>query len=278
MTKVLLAGCGKMGSAMLAGWLSKLNDPLSFTIVDPMISPDHPAASHPAASHPGASDSRVTILTALDDSIEAPDIIVLAMKPQMMPDALPGLAKIASADTVWLSIAAGVTMAKLKQQLGQSAAIIRTMPNTPAAIGLGVTAMIMDDQVPADVAQLAVRMMEVIGDVVMLDHEDDMDSVTGVSGSGPAYVFLMREALEEAAIAAGLTPELAAKLAAATLTGAVGLMNESDETPSQLRVNVTSPAGTTQAALDVLMADDGLPALMRRAVLAARDRSRELGK
>lgn len=268
MTTVLLAGCGKMGTAMLAGWLSKLDDPLTFDIVDPMITPDHPAAG----------DDRVTIRTALDDGLAAPDIIVLAMKPQMMPDALPDLAKIARPDTVWLSIAAGVTMAKLKAQLGETAAIIRTMPNTPAAIGLGITAMIMDDRVPEAMASLAERMMAVIGEVVMLDHEDDMDKVTGVSGSGPAYVFLMREALESAAIAAGLKPDLAAKLAAATLTGAVGLMNESDESPSQLRVNVTSPAGTTQAALDVLMAEDGLAALMQKAVLAARDRSRELGK
>lgn len=268
MTKVLLAGCGKMGTAMLTGWLSKLKDPLQFTIIDPLISLDHLAAK----------DDRVNIYNAIDRQMETPDIIVLAMKPQMMPDALPDLAKLAGPDTVWLSIAAGITVDKLKSQLGEDTAIIRTMPNTPAAIGKGITAMIIDDRVSDDIAALSIRMMEVIGAVVMLDHEDDMDSVTAVSGSGPAYVFLMREALEAAGIGAGLKPELAEQLAAATLRGAVSLMDESDESPSQLRVNVTSPAGTTQAALDVLMADDGMISMMRKAVLAARDRSRELGK
>lgn len=268
MVKVLLAGCGKMGTAMLVGWLSKLQEDLSFTIVDPMITKDHPCAS----------DARVEVMTSLDEAMSPPDIIVLAMKPQMMPDALPSLAKVAGKHTVWLSIAAGITTATLKNHLGEDAPIIRTMPNTPAAVGKGITAMIMDDLVPAEIAGLAVRMMEVIGQVVMLDHEDEMDAVTGVSGSGPAYVFLMREAFEAAGIAAGLSQEMSAKLAAATLEGAVALMAESDEPASQLRVNVTSPAGTTQAALDVLMADDGLPMLIEKAVIAARDRSRELGK
>jgi pyrroline-5-carboxylate reductase len=203
------------------------------------------------------------------------------MKPQMISEALPGLAQIAGDHTVFLTIIAGVTVAKIKEELkaaGRDSAVIRTMPNTPAAIGQGITAMLMDEKVSADIAELSKRMMGVIGEVVVLDHEDDMDSVTAVSGSGPAYVFLMREALEEAAIAAGLKPELAAQLAAATLSGAVGLMNESPDSPSQLRVNVTSPAGTTEAALNVLMADDGLKAMMQKAVLAARDRAQELGK
>ncbi len=270
MTKLLLAGCGKMGSAMLTGWLSRLEDSLSITVVDPMITVDHPAAH----------DGRVRIMQALDDApdIPAPDIIVLAMKPQMIPDALPALAKIADKNTVWLSIAAGITIKALKTHLGEDTAIIRTMPNTPAAIGRGITAMIIDRRVNAEIADLSIRMMAVIGSVVMLDDEADMDSVTAVSGSGPAYVFLMREALESAAISAGLKPELAAELAAATVSGAASLMDSSDISPSQLRENVTSPGGTTKAALDVLMADDGLENLMTKAVMAAQNRSRELGK
>lgn len=272
MTRILLAGCGKMGTAMLEGWLSQLKDDLHFTVLDPLLD----------ASHIAAKDDRVVAMTRLDDypSDDAvrPDLIVLAMKPQMLPDSLPGLKAICHDETVFLSIAAGITMQKLKDHLGADRAIIRTMPNTPAAIGKGITAMIFDDQVSAEMRLLTRQMMAVIGDVVDLDDEADMDVVTAVSGSGPAYVFLMREALESAAITAGLKPELAAKLAAATLSGAADLMEESQESPSQLRINVTSPAGTTQAALDVLMDEDGLFPLMTKAVIAARDRSKELGK
>ena len=268
MKTVLLAGCGKMGSAMLAGWLDRLDNGLKFIIIDPMISDDHFAHGH----------ERVEIFASYPDTLPKLDMIVLAMKPQMLMDALIDLKAVADADTVWLSIAAGIKTDKLKAYLGQDALVIRTMPNTPAAIGRGITAMLVDDAIPASMKDMAVEMMGVIGDVVEIDHEDDMDRVTALSGSGPAYVFLMREVMEQAGIASGLAPELAAKLAGATLSGAVALIDEGSTTPSQLRVNVTSPNGTTQAALDVLMAEDGLGALMEKAVLAARDRSIALGE
>ena len=272
MTRILLAGCGKMGSAMLEGWLAQLDDGLQFMVFDPLLDDQHIACR----------DDRVISMTALDEQDwgddTKPDLIVLAMKPQMLPDALSSLKAISHDDTVFLSIAAGITMQSLKDHLGEDVAIIRTMPNTPAAIGKGITAMIFDDAVSSAMADLTRSMMAVIGDVVDLDNEADMDVVTAVSGSGPAYVFLMREVLESAAITAGLKPELAAKLAAATIGGAADLMEESDQSPSQLRINVTSPNGTTQAALDVLMDEEGLYPLMTKAVIAARDRSKELGK
>jgi pyrroline-5-carboxylate reductase len=282
MTKILLVGCGKMGTAMLTGWLAKLEDPLDFTVIDPMIGADHPCAGHFSAGHFSAGGGRVRIMASAEeyhgDGLDPPNMIVLAIKPQMMAEALPELAKIAGRHTVWMSIAAGITVAKIKEYLGGEAAVIRAMPNTPAAIGQGITAMLVDDMADKAMIRLSVQLMGVIGEVVQLDHEDDMDAVTAVSGSGPAYIFLMHEALKAAAIAAGLNPNLAAQLTAATMRGATCLMDESDESPSQLRVNVTSPAGTTEAALKVLMADDGLMTMMRKAVLAARDRSRELGK
>lgn len=268
MKTVLLAGCGKMGSAMLAGWLDRLKDDLRFVIVDPMIGDDHFAQGN----------ERVDIHTEYPDIMPDLDIIVLAMKPQMLPDALPALKNHSHKNTVWLSIAAGITRTKLKEHLGDDTLIIRTMPNTPAAIGKGITAMLIDDAVPEYMSQMAQDMMAVIGEVVLINHEDDMDRVTALSGSGPAYVFLMREVMEQAGITAGLSPELASKLAGATLSGAVALIDEGVTSPEQLRINVTSPNGTTQAALDVLMADDGLAALMEKAILAARDRSIELGK
>ena len=272
MTRILLAGCGKMGTAMLQGWLAQLDAGLEFTVFDPMLPEDHLACQ----------DDRVTAMTTLDPqqfpADQSPDLVVLAMKPQMLPDAMPPLAAISTPKTVFLSIAAGITMDRLKAHLGDDRGIIRTMPNTPAAIGKGITAMIFNNAVDAEMIALTKAMMSVIGAVVELDDESDMDAVTGVSGSGPAYVFLMREALESAGITAGLKPDLAAKLAQATISGAASLMDASAESPSQLRINVTSPAGTTQAALDVLMAENGLHQLMTSAVLAARDRSKELGK
>lgn len=269
MTRVLLAGCGKMGTAMLEGWLANLEDGLSFTVLDPMLADDHIAQK----------DDRVVALKSLQDAeIDHPDLVILAMKPQMLPDAIPPLKQICHANTVFLSIAAGITMQSLRDQLDGKHAIIRTMPNTPAAIGKGITAMVFDDDVSSEMADLTRRMMSVVGAVVDLESEADMDAVTAVSGSGPAYIFLMREVLESAGISAGLSQELAAKLAAATLGGAADLMEQSEETATQLRINVTSPNGTTQAALDVLMSENGLYDLMTKAVIAARDRSRELGK
>jgi len=256
-----------MGSAMLTGWLSNMDKDVRFSVVDPAMGEQHPLASHP----------QVTFGTSLPKGMDAPDMIVLAMKPQMMAQALPPLIAASRPDTVWLSIAAGISVRWLKDAIAEDAPVIRTMPNTPAAIGRGITAMYKGQEVPADMAELAVRLLSVIGQVVMLDDEADMDAVTAVSGSGPAYVFHLKEALEAAAINAGLKAELAAVLAEKTIAGAAALMEQSEESAAQLRINVTSPGGTTQAALDVLMAEDGLLPLMTKAVMAAKKRSLELG-
>lgn len=256
-----------MGTAMLTGWLNNLNDDITFSVVDPAIDATHPLAGRP----------NVSFTNSVNSGMAAPDMVVLAVKPQMMAEALPPLLKVSRSDTVWLSIAAGISVKWLQDAIAENAPIIRTMPNTPAAIGRGVTAMFTGKGVPDEMVDMAKSLLAVTGQVVVLEDEKDMDAVTAVSGSGPAYVFYLKEALEAAAINAGLKPELAAILAEQTIVGAAALMDESNESASQLRVNVTSPGGTTQAALDVLMAEDGLLRLMKKTVLAARERSRELG-
>ena len=177
---------------------------------------------------------------------------------------------------MFLSIAAGTKIALFEAALGAEAAVVRSMPNTPAAVARGITVACANGRVGADQIALCTRLLEAVGEVAWIDDEGLMDAVTGVSGSGPAYVFLMIESLAAAGVAAGLAPELAQKLARATVTGAGELAHRSSEAAEILRRNVTSPGGTTAAALAVLMAEDGLEALMTRAVAAATDRSREL--
>ena len=271
MKEILLIGCGKMGSALLRGWLEGLESMTNFTVVDPELGE-------------GRGDSfngspRVTYLKDLSESDKAlsPDIIVLAIKPQMMSEALAPVVAVSRADTLWLSIAAGISIDWLKERIGSDALVIRSMPNTPSAIGAGVTAMVASPNVSDEGIAFATKMLEAVGRVVALESESDMDAVTAISGSGPAYIFLMREALEAAAIKAGLSGEIAAALAGETISGAARLMQESHETPTQLRVNVMSKGGTTEAAMKVLMAEEGgLMALMEKAVFAAKNRSEEL--
>ena len=259
---LVLLGCGKMGGAMLAGWLAE------------GLSPDAVHVTDPAPSDwLLAQGVRVN-----EDLPEAPAMTLLAVKPQMMGEALPEVAAL-TGRTVFLSIAAGTTIATLEAALGEGAAVIRAMPNTPAAVGRGITAIIGNDAVSEGDLALAETLLSAVGQVVRLEREADMDAVTAVSGSGPAYVFHMIECLAAAGEAEGLSPELAMALARATVGGAGVLAEEADESPSQLRVNVTSPNGTTQAALEVLMDEAaGLPPLMKRAVAAAAKRSRELGQ
>ena len=259
---LVLLGCGKMGGAMLAGWLAE------------GLSPDAVHVTDPAPSDwLLAQGVRVN-----EDLPEAPAMTLLAVKPQMMGEALPEVAAL-TGRTVFLSIAAGTTIATLEAALGEGAAVIRAMPNTPAAAGRGITAIIGNDAVSEGDLALAETLLSAVGQVVRLEREADMDAVTAVSGSGPAYVFHMIECLAAAGEAEGLSPELAMALARATVGGAGVLAEEADESPSQLRVNVTSPNGTTQAALEVLMDEAaGLPPLMKRAVAAAAKRSRELGQ
>lgn len=260
---LVLLGCGKMGSAMLQGWLAQGLPPASVWVNDP-----HPSGWLAAQG--------VHLNTTLPD---APAIVLIAVKPQMMGAALPTLAGYGGGDTLFLSIAAGTTIATYERMLGAGTPVVRAMPNTPAAVGRGITAITGNGLATPAHLELAEALLAAVGQVVRLEGEHQMDAVTAVSGSGPAYVFHLIEALAAAGEAEGLSAELAMQLARATVTGAGELAHQAQETASQLRVNVTSPGGTTAAALAVLMdADTGFPPLLRRAVKAAADRGRELGK
>lgn len=260
---LVLLGCGKMGSAMLAGWLARGVPAQSVWVLDPNPSDWVMSTGvHVNAELPGA-----------------PAIVLVAVKPQMMGAALPVLAKMGGGRTVFLSVAAGTPIAHFEAVLGAQTPIVRAMPNTPAAVGRGISAIIGNHYATGDDLDLAEALLLAVGQVVRLDHEDQMDAVTGVSGSGPAYVFHLIETLAAAGVEQGLPAELAMQLARATVAGAGALAEAADETPAQLRVNVTSPNGTTQAALEVLMdTENGFPALLSRAVAAATNRSKELAR
>ncbi len=260
---LVLLGCGKMGSALLAGWLRGGLPATSVWVIDP----------HPSDWVQGQG---VHVNAPLPP---APAVALIAVKPQMMGDALPSMQALGNGTTLFVSVAAGTSLATYQSVLGDRTPIIRTMPNTPAAVGRGITALIGNGQATGDHMALAEALMRAVGQTVRLDDEGQMDAVTAVSGSGPAYVFHLIETLAEAGVAQGLSPDLAMKLAKATVGGAGQLAEEAVEDPAQLRINVTSPKGTTQAALDVLMDPaTGFPALLTRAVRAATDRSRELGR
>jgi pyrroline-5-carboxylate reductase len=207
-----------------------------------------------------------------------PAMVIVAVKPQMMGEALPTLKALGNGGTVFLSIAAGTTIASFEKALGAQTPVVRAMPNTPAAIGRGITAVIGNAHVVETQLDLAETLLQAVGQTVRLEDEADMDAVTAVSGSGPAYVFHLIETLAAAGEAEGLAPDLAMALAKATVGGAGALAEEASEGPDQLRINVTSPGGTTAAALEVLMDEDsGFPNLLKRAVAAAARRGRELG-
>lgn len=263
MRGLVILGCGKMGSALLEGWLASGLPPRSVHVIEPNPS-DWLRATGVALNQP---------LPA------APAMALLAVKPQMMGAALPALQALGGGSTVFLSIAAGTSMATIEATLGAGTPVIRAMPNTPAAVGRGITALIANPRVPAAALSLASDLMGAVGQTVLLDSESQMDAVTAVSGSGPAYVFHLIETLAAAGVAQGLPEGVAMQLARATITGAGELAYRSPESAAQLRVNVTSPGGTTAAALRVLMDEaTGFPALLTRAVKAAADRSRELGQ
>lgn len=257
---LVLLGCGKMGSAMLEGWLKGGLPATSVWVQDPYPSDWVKAQGvHVNAELPAH-----------------PSIVLIAVKPQMMTDALPAMQKMGDGETLFLSVAAGISIDSYEQTLGDVAPIIRAMPNTPAAVGKGITALIGNSRSTDAHMALAENLLQAVGQTVRLESEAQMDAVTGVSGSGPAYVFHMIECLAAAGEAQGLAPDLAMQLAKATVAGAGALAETANETPSQLRVNVTSPNGTTQAGLEVLMAPDALPRLMRETVAAATNRSKEL--
>ncbi|RAU23003.1 pyrroline-5-carboxylate reductase [Paramagnetospirillum kuznetsovii] len=260
MTKILLVGCGKMGSAMLSGWLDQGITASDVVVVEPSL----------------PSLGVAVVASPCDIAPDfAPDVVVLAVKPQVMAEALPPYARFGAA--VFLSIAAGKPIAFFRTHLGADADLIRAMPNTPAAVRRGITVCCAGPGVSADQRALCQSLLESVGEVGWVEDESLMDAVTAVSGSGPAYLFLLAEAMAAAGRAQGLPDDLAVRLARSTVAGAGELLRQSSESAEQLRKNVTSPGGTTAAALAVLMADNnGLPALMGQAVAAATRRGREL--
>ena len=262
-----LIGAGKMGGAMIAGWLERGLDPKLVYVQDPGPPPEVAAL---LAKH----DIRVH--ATLPASMPEPAVLLIAVKPQVMDEVFPPVAKRAGKSTVVLSVAAGRTMAGFARHLPEGTAIIRSIPNTPAAVGRGITVCCPNPHVTSGQRELAQALLSAVGQVGWVDDEAQIDTATAVSGSGPAYVFLLAEALAKAGIAAGLAPDLARRLGDATVAGAGELLHRSGEDPAVLRKNVTSPGGTTAAALAVLMSEQGLQPLMDAAVAAAAKRSREL--
>jgi pyrroline-5-carboxylate reductase len=264
---LVLVGAGKMGGAMLRGWLAGGLPPVGVALIDPAPSPEIVAfaAQHGLALNPA------------EGALAPPQVLVLAIKPQMLESAAPRLAPIAGPETLVLSILAGKTIANVRARLPSARAIVRVMPNTPAAVGRGASAGAANDAVTARQRDWAERLMRTIGMFDWLADEALIDAVTALSGSGPAYVFALVEAMAKAGEAVGLPAQLAMRLARATVEGAGELLHREPEvSAAQLRINVTSPAGTTAAALAVLQAPDGLEGLMTRAVAAAHRRAGEL--
>jgi len=265
---LLLAGAGKMGGAILSGLLARGLDARSVIVQDP--DPARPVADLLA-------ENGIDVLPVIDELTQPPGVILVAVKPQVMDEVMPGLAKLAGPQTLLVSIAAGRRLAAFERYL-PGGAIVRAMPNTPAAIGRGITAAVANGNVTPVQRALADDMLSAVGEVVWVEDESLMDAVTAVSGSGPAYVFLLAECLAEAGRAAGLDAKLAERLARATVAGSAALLEASDLSAAQLRANVTSPGGTTAAALEILGGVDGLQKLMTAAVAAATKRGRELAK
>ena len=260
---ILLVGCGRMGSAMLSGWREQGLAPS--VAVDPA----------PAAGPLGGPDLTLVADAAAIPNGFAPAAVVLAVKPQNAAATLPAYAHFAP-NTVFLSIMAGRTMAGVGSSIGASAAIVRAMPNTPAAVRQGVTVACPGPGVSAQQKALCDRLLQAIGKVAWVEDEALLDPVTAVSGSGPAYVFLLAELMEQAAIEQGIPPDLARLLARQTVAGSGALLAASPDDASALRIAVTSPGGTTAAALSVLMNPDAWPTAMSQAIAAATRRSREL--
>lgn len=262
---LVLAGAGKMGGAMLSGWLDGGLDAKRVTIIEPYPSDDTRSFV-----------ARGVHLNPEIKSIGTAGVLVLAVKPQMFRDAGPQLKPLVGASTLVVSIMAGTTIAGLTEVCGGK--VIRAMPNTPAAIGRGITVAVPANGVTPDQRAVADALLRATGGVEWVEDEALMDAVTAVSGSGPAYVFLLAEELARAGIAAGLPEALATTLARATVSGSGELLRLSDLDSATLRKNVTSPGGTTAAALEVLMGANGFQPLLTRAVAAAAKRSKELAK
>jgi pyrroline-5-carboxylate reductase len=263
MGKLLLVGCGKMGGALLDGWLSRGLAAADAIVAEPVeaLRPRKPGLRAVASSQ---------------DVSETPGVVVLAVKPQTMDAVLPDLRRFADEGAVFLSIAAGKTLKYFASHLGAAAKIVRSMPNTPASVRQGITVACASPGVSAAEKKRCQELLEAVGQALWVDDEALLDPVTALSGSGPAYVFLLVEAMAAAGAKLGLTPEMAMQLARATVAGSGELLRQSSEPASQLRVNVTSPGGTTAEALKVLMASDGIQPVFDKALAAASRRSKEL--
>ena len=265
-SSLVLVGAGKMGGAMLEGWLKLGVNPASVTVVDPF----------PSAQMKTLCDAKGVRLNPPAADIKPPETLAVAIKPQTFNAAASEIARMIGPRTLVVSVMAGKTIANMKTRL-PARAVVRAMPNTPAAVGRGVTAVAARPPVTTAQRGGAQFPLSAIGRLEWGEEEALIDAVTAVSGSGPAYVFLLAETLAKAGEAAGLPADLAMRLARATVEGAGELMfRDPDDSPATLRENVTSPGGTTAAALAVLMAPDGLQPLMTKAVAAAKRRSEEL--
>ncbi len=259
---VLLVGCGKMGGAMLAGWRAWPG--FRAAVVEPKA--------------PVETDNAVRLFTDTSElpADLAPDAVIVAVKPQEMDNVAPAYRRFVRPGTVFLSIAAGKTIAAFEDYWGKEAAIVRAMPNTPAAVGRGVTVLVGNANVTVEQRKLCQRLLEAVGSVEWVEDEGMLDAVTAVSGGGPAYVFLLMEALADAGVAAGLPQGLSERIARATVEGSGELSRLAEEPPETLRKNVMSPGGTTAEAVAVLDAPDGIRPLFERAIAAAARRSKEL--
>ena len=263
--RLVLVGAGKMGMAMLEGWLALGLPARQVAVVEPNPSPGIAALAQ-----------RGVLLNPPAGTVGKATAIVIAVKPQVAPQVMPDLAPLIDARTVVVSIMAGRTLDFLQRLLPAETALVRAMPNTPAAIGRGITVAVPNGRVAESQRDLTHRLLKATGAVEWIDDETLMDAVTAVSGSGPAYVFLLAESLARAGVAAGLPPDLAERLARATVAGSGELLHLSSLPASTLRENVTSPGGTTAAALAVLMGEHGFDPILKQAVAAAARRSREL--
>lgn len=265
-SSLVLVGAGKMGGALLEGWLSVGLDASGAAVLDPKPAPEIEALC----------GRRGIALNPHIAGLQPPQAVVLAIKPQSLDDAASTIDRLIGPDTLLISILAGKTIRDLRQRVPHAQAIVRAMPNLPASIGRGATGAFANSEASESQKAMAHALLASVGAVEWLGSEALLDAVTAVSGSGPAYVFLLTECLAHAGEEAGLPADLAGRLARATVVGAAELMAQSDLSSEQLRRNVTSPGGTTAAALDILMGADGLDPLMRKAVSAARRRGAEL--
>jgi len=265
---ILLVGAGRMGGALLKGWIA--SGRFAIRVIEP--------APSPALRELAASGSIALSTDLAHADLDGLTAAVLAIKPQVLKTQVTMLQHLGATRAIVVSIAAGITMAFLRSALGPSGDIVRAMPNLPGAIGRGVIALHAPAGTAADDRALAESLMAPLGETFWVADEALIDSVTATSGSGPAYVFYLAECLAAAAVEQGLAPDVAARIARATITGAGALLDADPRPPADLRNDVASPGGTTEAALKILMAPDGLESLIKRAVAAAAARARELGK